>query len=284
MQAGLVFGVDLHEHVDGSELAVGRSGDGDTGDFADGDAFQLDGCADFESLGVVKVGVDDDLVAEEAHARGAGHEEEQDAEQGNGDEHDHADLELRPFDFLLARHRAFLWRMAHVATWMAGVAPSYQPEDGGCRACGDSDARAWGVGAELCCASVFGDDDGDGGGAGVGERKREVANAEARGNLCGTAVKVQLRALAGEAADLDLAPVDAAADAGAEGLGSGLFGGKARGQAFGVVLLRHAVGDLAGSVDAVKEGLAEALVAALDPVDFDEVSAEAEDQAGTPWG
>jgi hypothetical protein len=130
---------------------------------------------------------------------------------------------------------------------------------------------------------VFCGDDGDGGGTGVGEREGETADAEACGDLGGAAVEMELGSLAGATADFELAPVDAAADAGAEGLGSGLLGSEAGGEALCIVLLRHAVGDLAGGVDAGEEGFTEALVAALDALYFDEVGAEAEYQRVAPW-
>ncbi len=105
-----------------------------------------------------------------------------------------------------------------------------------------------------------------------------MADAEAGGDLGGAAVEVQGGALAGEAANLKLRPVDAAADARAERLGRGLLGGEARGEALGGGLVAGvAVGDLAGGVDAGEEALAEAGDRALDAGDLDEVSAKAED-------
>jgi len=105
-----------------------------------------------------------------------------------------------------------------------------------------------------------------------------VADAEAGGDFGGAAGEVERWALAGEAEDFEFAPGDAAADAGAEGLGGCLLGGKAGGEAFGGgSLFLAAVGDLGGRVDAVEEGVAEAGERVLDAGDLDHVGAEAED-------
>ena len=77
VDAGAEVRRELHHDLDGRELARGVGGDLDVGDLADGDAFERDGSADLDAGGVVKEGVDDDALLEEADAGGAGHEEEQ---------------------------------------------------------------------------------------------------------------------------------------------------------------------------------------------------------------
>jgi len=47
-----------------------------------------------QPIGVLKVGGDDDLMAEDAHPRGAGHQEEQRAQQGNRYQNDQPNLQL----------------------------------------------------------------------------------------------------------------------------------------------------------------------------------------------
>ncbi len=95
---------ELHDDFDGRELAGGIGGDLDVRDLADGDAFEGDGRADFDAGGVVEERVDDDALLEEADAGAGGHEEEQGGEQQDRDQHDGADLELRPADLSLTGH------------------------------------------------------------------------------------------------------------------------------------------------------------------------------------
>jgi hypothetical protein len=66
-------------------------------------------------------------------------------------------------------------------------------------------------------------------------------------------------ALTGETPDFELFPCDAVLDACAEGLGSGLFSGKAGGETLGGSGFGAAIGDFLFGKHAVKESLAEAL-------------------------
>jgi hypothetical protein len=125
---------------------------------------------------------------------------------------------------------------------------------------------------------IFRDDYGDGNGAGVGEAEGDAAYAERGGDLCGAAAEMELGPLAWQAADFELAPAYATADTGPEGFGASFFGCETRCEALGGIFFALAVGDLAGGIDAFQKCVAEALYAALDAVDFDEVGAESDDQ------
>ena len=124
---------------------------------------------------------------------------------------------------------------------------------------------------------TFEDDNGDAELGGVGEGEGDAVDTEAGRELGGATVEAERGLAGGGAKDFDVAPSDAAGDAGAEGLGGGLLGGEAGGEALGGGLLARAVGDLAGGIDAAEEALAEAVDAALDAWNFGEIGAETED-------
>jgi hypothetical protein len=89
---------------------------------------------------------------------------------------------------------------------------------------------------------------------------------------------MQIRLAAALPEDFKLAPADTVADACTECLGSRFFRGKASGEALSVVLLAHAISDLARRIDAFEERLPEALITALNAFDLDKVGADADDQ------
>src|SRR5579859_3212105 len=91
------------------------------------------------------------------------------------------------------------------------------------------------------------------------QRKVDALAAEAVGVLKGLAAEAQGGALAGQADDLNVLPGDAVAQAGADGLETGLFGGKAGGQAFGRVGPGQAVAQLSRGEDPVKKTVSKAL-------------------------
>ena len=103
-----------------------------------------------------------------------------------------------------------------------------------------------------------------------------MRDSKTRCELGGSAVKAQGGSAAGFASYLDLKPVDALADAGAEGLGSRFLGGKARGEAFRRPSLAQAVGLFRGGEDAVQEALSEALEGLLDSGNLDQIDASAD--------
>jgi hypothetical protein len=84
-------------------------------------------------------------------------------------------------------------------------------------------------------------------------------------------MKAEGRPSAGFADDLDLKPADAVADAGSQGLGSRLLGGKAGGKALGGVALAQAVGLLSGGVNAVEKAAAVAIHGLLDAPDLSQI-------------
>jgi hypothetical protein len=75
------------------------------------------------------------------------------------------------------------------------------------------------------------------------------------GNLGGAAVKLQCGPSARLPDDLDLQPVDAAADACSQAFGACFLGGKPGGKALRGFALAQAVGLLRGGVDAVEKRL-----------------------------
>ncbi len=109
-----------------------------------------------------------------------------------------------------------------------------------------------------------------------------MSDAEVVGDFEGATTEMELGPLTGTAADFEFSPADAAADAGAEGLGAGFLGGEAGGEGFGEVSLGHTVGDFTRGEDALEKGVSEALEAALDAFDLDEIAAESDDHWEAP--
>lgn len=110
----------------------------------------------------------------------------------------------------------------------------------------------------------------------------EAGDAECGGDLGGAAVEAEFGSAAGGAVDLEFAPADATADAGAERLGPCFLGGKTGGETFGSGFAGLAVGNLSGCVDTFQEVLSEAPKAGLDALDFDEVCTDADDHWCSP--
>jgi hypothetical protein len=112
----------------------------------------------------------------------------------------------------------------------------------------------------------------------VGQGERDIGDSQAGGVGGSAAREVQSRSAAREPSDFYLLPGDTAADAGAEGFGSSLFGSEAgcvaRGRGAGA---GFAVGNLFGGEDAADEASTEALDGSADARNLDEVGAEAED-------
>lgn len=127
--------------------------------------------------------------------------------------------------------------------------------------------------------SVFEDDAGLGERCGVSKGKGGAGDAEAGGDL-GCAAMESEGGPAGELADnLEFEPGDAEADAGAEGLGAGFFGGKAGGKALGGFALAQAVCLFRGGIDTIEEAGPVTLDGAMDAVNLDQVDAGADDHA-----
>lgn len=92
-------------------------------------------------------------------------------------------------------------------------------------------------------------------------------------------MELQRRPTARLAYNLDLAPVHAETNAGAESFGSSLFGGEARCEAFGGVALAQTVGLFGLGVDAVKKTHTEAVHRVLDALNLDKVNSCAYDHS-----
>ena len=121
-------------------------------------------------------------------------------------------------------------------------------------------------------------------GVGVCEAEGEPLNAPGAGYFGGAAVEQKLRSLPGLTHHFELAPGDAAADAGAQRFCAGLLGGEPRGEALGGALFAGlAVGDLAGRVHTVEEVLAEAVQTCLDAWNFGEIGAKTKDHGASGW-
>jgi|SRR5580698_9165528 len=97
-----IFLADAHRDLDGCELPLRYDADGFYG--ADGDALQIDRCANLQAGRILKIGDEGNLSSQEA-ARVARHQEYESRERGQRNQHQNADFKLRPLDFLLARHR-----------------------------------------------------------------------------------------------------------------------------------------------------------------------------------
>src|ERR1700758_187717 len=115
----------------------------------------------------------------------------------------------------------------------------------------------------------------------VGKGEGHVPDSEALGDFPGTSGEVQVWPAAGLAADLQFLPRDAMLDAGAEGLGSCLLGGKSSREALGAVLFVLAVSDLPGSEDPREKTLSKALNRLRNAVDFDHIDAGSDEHEGT---
>src|SRR5262245_52967762 len=85
-----------------------------------------------------------------------------------------------------------------------------------------------------------------------------------------------------QARDLHVLPRDAQVQTGADRLGGRLFRGKASSESLDGVLLRLAVLDLGGRVDAAEEALAKAFDSLRDARDLADVDARADDHQYTP--
>ena len=111
----------------------------------------------------------------------------------------------------------------------------------------------------------------------MGERERGAPHPQGGCDVSGAPVKEQRRSSAGFAHHFDFKPINAPADARAESLCPGLFGGKTRRQAFGGTLLAEAVSLFRRSKDAIEEPLPEAFDRLLDTANFDQVDPTAND-------
>jgi len=107
---------------------------------------------------------------------------------------------------------------------------------------------------------------------GVRQRKVSALAAQSRGELCRFAMELQNWTLAGQPNDLNVVPGNAMAQAGANGLHSGFFGGKAGRQALSGVGLAHTVPDLRGSEHPTQKTVAKALQGGLNPVYLTDVN------------
>jgi hypothetical protein len=128
-------------------------------------------------------------------------------------------------------------------------------------------------------STVFEDDGGGGKFSGMSDGEGCAGKAEACGDLCGAAEKAESGTAAGFANDFDFEPGDAVADAGTEGLGAGLLGGKAGGEALGCIAFAEAVGLLRGSIDAVEEAASVAIHGALDAANLNHIDSRTNDHA-----
>jgi hypothetical protein len=107
---------------------------------------------------------------------------------------------------------------------------------------------------------------------GVGKREMCTLAAEPLGELCRLAAEFQNRPLPGHAKHLNILPGNTVAQAGTNGFHSGLFGGKAGGQALRGIGFAHAIADLSGGEDAPEKTLTKTLHGGLDPPHFGDVN------------
>ena len=89
----------------------------------------------------------------------------------------------------------------------------------------------------------------------MGQRQGGGDDTQMFGNLRGAAMKAKARLSAWLPHHLDLQPVHAVADPGAERLGCGFLGGKPRGKALGRIALAQAVRLLRGEVNPIEKTL-----------------------------
>lgn len=107
-----------------------------------------------------------------------------------------------------------------------------------------------------------------------------MPNSQLRGNLAGASGEIEVGALTRLAPNFEFFPGDAVLNAGAQGLGSRLFGRKTRCKAFGAVLLSLAVSDLLWSKNTAKEAVAIAGNGLRDTVDLNDVDAGSDEHDG----
>src|SRR6266853_6017517 len=107
---------------------------------------------------------------------------------------------------------------------------------------------------------------------GVGKREMCALATESLGKLRRFTAKFQNRTLPGHAQHLHILPGDPVAQAGTDGLHSGLLGGKAGRQTFSGIDLAHAVTDLRRGEDTLEESVAKTLHGGLYPPHFGDVN------------
>ena len=101
------------------------------------------------------------------------------------------------------------------------------------------------------------------------------------GDGTGASGKDQSGAAAGRAADLEFLPGNAVLDAGAEGFGSGLFGGETGGKTLSKAGAGAAIGYFFAGKHALEKAVAVALDGAGDARDLDQVNAGADQHEAT---
>src|SRR5574341_242861 len=111
----------------------------------------------------------------------------------------------------------------------------------------------------------------------VGERQVRAQDAAIGQGFLERLGKAQLRLARGLVDHPDAVPVGRRLDARAQGLGEGLFGGKALRQIRGRLAMREKPFQLGLAQHALGEPLAETLERVLDPADLDQVGADPED-------
>lgn len=108
-----------------------------------------------------------------------------------------------------------------------------------------------------------------------------MLHAELSGNGTRTPAQVQGGTLARESPHLQFLPRNAVLDTGAEGLGTGFFGGKTSGKALRSGGSDAAIGDLVVGEDTPQKPIAEALDGVRDPLHFDQIDACAHQHVAT---
>ena len=111
----------------------------------------------------------------------------------------------------------------------------------------------------------------------MAKRERTVHDPKLSCDLGCPPMEAERRPPSGFANHLDLQPVHASADPGAERLGSGLLGSKPRSKALGRIPLPQAIGLLCSSEDAIQEPLSVALHRLLNAPDLYHVDTAADD-------
>jgi len=108
-----------------------------------------------------------------------------------------------------------------------------------------------------------------------------MGDAELSGNGTGPAGEDQSGPVAGNATDLEFFPGNAVLDAGAQGLGSCLLGGKAGGETLRYAGSGAAIGYFLIGEHAVEEAIAVAFDGARDTRNFDEVDSRTDQHDAT---
>src|SRR5258706_6601064 len=111
----------------------------------------------------------------------------------------------------------------------------------------------------------------------MGDGQGYILDAESAGNFAADASESQRRFATALPHHFNIDPAHAASQAGSQSLHRRLLGGKASGEALGMMAMRFAIGNLRGREKAFQERAATPLDRRCDAVDFRDVNAQADD-------